>query len=85
MKERIVAIIIVAILACVYLWGYRSGYNKHEAEINKVLVETQQAQAESTNKISQLVKREKELLLKIKEKDIDCEAVLNFDLRRCFK
>lgn len=86
MRVAIIIIIVIMVVSFLgFFTGYKLGYNKHELEINRILLETQQAQVESTTKISQLVKREKELLLKIKETNVDCEKVLNFNLRSCFK
>lgn len=84
-----IALIVICVIILVsfmgFFAGYKLGYSKYEAEINRELIRSHQLQIDSTNKLSQQIKKEKELLLKIKENNVDCEKVLNFNLRSCFK
>ena len=68
----------------IYFHGYFTGYNARQQEYLESLVESSRLIRKNSQRISDLVKREKELLYQIKEKNLDCKEVLNFNLRSCF-
>lgn len=72
------------LLGVVFLYGWNTGYNASEREYMEKIIELTQESRAHSSRISELVRKEKQLLQEIKNDKIDCKEVLNFNLRSCF-
>lgn len=78
-------ILFIVISLCSFIYGYEFGKLTKQAEVEHEVIKLQKEIESKSKQISQLVKSEKEKLAKIKMEDMDCEKVLNFNLRHCIK
>ena len=85
MKIYAICLLGFFILICgVFFYGWKSGYNASEKEYLEKVVELTQESRAYSNKVAELIRKEKQLLQEIKNDKLECKEVLNFDLRSCF-
>lgn len=77
--KLIALVAVIAFMACLYLFAYDKGYEKHKAEVAKlatsIIVDSRQDILSAAKEVENAEKNIKHTL--------DCDAVLTFDLTQC--